>query len=70
MSNNALMKLSPKYVLDNTGQRTEVILPLADYEKLIEDLEDLSAIADRRSEPTIPHDQFLAELREDGILPN
>jgi hypothetical protein len=70
MSNTALMKLSPKYVLDNTGQRTEVILPLADYEKLIEDLEDLAAIADRRSEPTIPHDQFLAELREDGILPN
>lgn len=70
MSNLHSMKLSPKYVLDSTGQRTEVIIPLADYEKLIEDLEDLAAIADRRSEPTIPHDQFLAELREDGILPN
>jgi hypothetical protein len=70
MDDTAFMKLSPKYVLDNTGQRTEVILPLADYEKLLEDLEDLAAIADRRSESTISHDQFLAELREDGILPN
>ena len=49
-------------------QRTAVLLPIAEYEKLLEDLEDLAVVAERRDEPTIPHQQFLAELKRDGIL--
>ena len=43
-------------------------MDLADYENLLEDLHDLAAIADRRSEPTIPHEEFLKQLRSDGLL--
>jgi hypothetical protein len=57
-----------QYLTDEAGTKTAVVLPIADYEKLLEDLDDLSAIAERREEPTIPHDQFKAELRRDGIL--
>jgi hypothetical protein len=46
------------------------LLPIREYEALMEDLRDLAAIADRRGEDTIPHDRFVAELREDGILPD
>lgn len=64
------MNLAPKFVTNNSGERTDVILSIADYESLLEDLSDLAAIADRRDEPTISHDEFLALLNKDGILPN
>ena len=57
-----------QYLTDETGNKTAVVLPLTDYEKLLEDLDDLAAIAERREEPTIPHEQFKAELRRDGLL--
>ncbi len=56
------------YVTDGAGEKIAVLLPIRQYEALIEDLSDLAAVADRRSEPTVPHDEFVAQLREDGIL--
>jgi hypothetical protein len=53
---------------DEHGEKTAVVLPLSDYEKLLEDLEDLAVVAERRDEPTIPHEQFVGELKRDGIL--
>ncbi len=35
---------------------------------LAEDFSDLAVIAERRNEPTIPHAEFLRELKKDGIL--
>jgi hypothetical protein len=62
------MKLRPNFVTDDTGKRTGVLLPIESYESLLEHLNDLAAIADRRDEPTVSHADFLAELRADGIL--
>ena len=44
------------------------MLPISDYEKLLEDLDDLAVVAERRDEPTIPHEQFVSELKRDGLL--
>lgn len=63
------MGAAVQYVTDEAGQRKAVVMPIADYQRLMEDLDDLAAIADRRDEPTIPHDKFLEELKRDGILP-
>lgn len=63
-----LMKTNLQYVTDDAGNKTGVLLDVMEYEKLLEDLRDLAVIAERRGEPTIPHDQFLEELRKDGIL--
>jgi len=57
-----------RYITDEHGQRTAVVLPIVQYEKLIEDLDDLAAIAERREEATLSHDQFVADLKRDGIL--
>ena len=57
-----------KYITDDRGERTGVVLSIADYEKLVEDLEDLAVVAERREESTIPHEQFVSELKRDGIL--
>jgi hypothetical protein len=43
-------------------------LPLAEFEELLEDLEDLAVLAERQSEPTIPHQELIAELERDGLL--
>ena len=64
------MKLAPRYVTNESGERTEVILSIASYESLLEDLSDLAAIAERRSESSIPHDQFITKLKADGLLSN
>jgi PHD/YefM family antitoxin component YafN of YafNO toxin-antitoxin module len=48
----------PDYIMHN-GQRTAVILPIEEYEELLQDLHDLAVIARRKDEPLIP----LAEVK-------
>jgi hypothetical protein len=62
------MSSALQYLTNEEGQKTAVIIPMEDYIKFLEDLEDLAAVAERREEPRLNHDQFLAELRKDGIL--
>ena len=57
-----------QYLTDQTGKKTAVVLPISDYEKLLEDLDDLATLAERREEPTMLHEQFKADLKRDGIL--
>ena len=46
------------------------IIAIADFRHLLEEIEDLTAIAERRQEPTIPHDEAIAKLKRDGLLPD
>lgn len=62
--------LKPQYVTDESGEQTAVILPVGTFHELIEDIEDLAAIAERREEPTISQDELIAQLRRDGLLSN
>ena len=62
------MSQTLQYLTDDYGERTAVVLPINDYEKLLEDLDDLAVVAERRDEPVIPHDQFIADLKRDGTL--
>ena len=56
------MSQTLQYLTDEHGERTAVVLPITDYEKLIEDLDDLAVVAERREEPVVSHEQFMAEL--------
>jgi len=58
----------PQFVTDGTGKKTGVILPIGEYQELLEDLENLAVAAERRDEPTVSHGELVAELRRDGIL--
>ena len=62
------MSDSVQYLTDDRGERTAVLLSISAYEKLLEDLDDLAVVAERRDEPTIPHEQFVSELKRDGIV--
>jgi hypothetical protein len=48
-----------QYVVDENGQKTDVILSLEQYEQILEDLHDLAIVAERRSEVSIS----LAEMK-------
>lgn len=57
-----------QYITNQDGKKTAVIVPIAEFEELLEDVEDLAAVAERREESTISHDELLAELKQDGLL--
>jgi len=57
-----------QYVVDREGNRQAVILPLKEYERLMEDLHDLAVVAERRNEDTISLDEMKRRLRDDGLL--
>lgn len=61
-------ELHPKYVTDSDGRQTAVILPIDEYNGLLEDLDDLAVVAERVSEPTVPHEQVVKELKANGYL--
>ena len=63
-----LKDLHIQFVIDDNGNRTGVIVPIGEFEEIIEDIEDLAILAERREEPTLSHDQVLAELQKDGLL--
>ncbi|MDD4363418.1 MAG: type II toxin-antitoxin system Phd/YefM family antitoxin [Atribacterota bacterium] len=56
------------YIIDEKGKKTAAILPIKKYEELIEDLHDLSVIAERRDETTITFDKIKEKLRKNGKL--
>ena len=62
----SLSQVHPKYVMDEEGRKTAVLLSIEEFDHLIEDLEDLAVAAERRDEPSIPHHQVVAELKKDG----
>ena len=45
-----------------------MILPIGDFESLLEDLEDLAVAAERRDEEIISHKNVIKELKSNGIL--
>ena len=60
--------LALNYITNESGEKTAVILPIAQFEKLLEDIEHLAIVAERRDEPTTNHADLLAELKQDGII--
>ena len=45
-------------------------MDISDCQSLMKDVEDLADCAERRRGGTISHEDFLRELKEDGIISN
>ena len=63
-----LQELHPQYITDEDGKRTSVILPMVEFEELLQDIEDLASVAERREEPTISHEELVTEMKKDGLI--
>ena len=63
-----MSKSEAQYIVNEKGQKTAVVLPVDEYEELLEDLHDLAVIADRRDEPTVSFEELRKRLKENGLL--
>ncbi len=63
-----LNEIQPEYITDSKGKKKSVVLPIDDFKALIEDIEDLALVAERREEPSISHEELLDQLKKDGLL--
>ena len=60
--------MDTKFVVDEFGKKTAVILPVEEYEELLEDIHDLAVIAERKDEPTISLEDMKKRLKADGLI--
>ena len=58
----------PTKLLDEKGKKTAVLIPIDEYEEMIEDMCDLALIAERRDEPVVSFDEVKKRLKADGLI--
>jgi hypothetical protein len=64
------LNLHTQYITDEKGEKTAVILPISEFEELLEEFEDLVTLTQRKDESTIDHEDLINELKQDGLLSN
>ncbi|MDJ0596302.1 MAG: hypothetical protein QNJ72_41040 [Pleurocapsa sp. MO_226.B13] len=60
--------LTLNYITNEAGEKTAVILPIEQFRELLEDLEDLAIVAERKEETTTSHADLIAELKQDDLI--
>lgn len=63
-----VQKTKEEYVVDSRGRKRKVLLDIRRYRELLEDLEDLRILAERRNEPTSSLEEVEARLKARGLL--
>jgi hypothetical protein len=53
-----------QFVVNEKGSKKSVLLPIKEYEQLLEDMEDLALMAERKNEPTESLDVVKKRLEE------
>jgi len=68
--------MEARYIVDESGKRVSVILPIEEYESMLEELEELEdiraydeakAALERGEDEVIPLDQAMQEIREGQV---
>ena len=62
------MSRNVQYVTDANGERTAVILPLDEYQELLEDMHVIRVADETKDEPTRPLIEVVEELRTAGEI--
>lgn len=62
------MSPNVQYVTNKSGQRTAVILPIEEYEELLEDLHLIRIAEESKDEPRRPFDEVVEEMRAAGEI--
>ncbi len=67
---NFMMRYKERYLVDENGNRIGVFLDIADYQKLLEKLEELEAIcaydaAKESDDEAIPFEVAIAEIEQE-----
>jgi PHD/YefM family antitoxin component YafN of YafNO toxin-antitoxin module len=68
--------MEARYIVDENGKRVSIILPIEEYERLMEELEELEdkrlydeakAALERGEDEVIPLEQAIREIREGKV---
>jgi PHD/YefM family antitoxin component YafN of YafNO toxin-antitoxin module len=62
------MSKNVQYVTDEAGHKKAVILPIEEYEEMLEDLHLGRVARESRDEPRRPFTEVVEELRADGEI--
>jgi hypothetical protein len=65
-----IREMQLKYITNEAGEKTAVILPIEEFEELLEDIEDMATLLERRDEQTIPFEEVIEKLKKNGLLPD
>jgi len=62
-----MVKVKERFVVDDQGKKTEVVLPIDDYEMILEELEELESIrafdtAKAEADEALPAEQAFTEI--------
>lgn len=60
--------MDTQFIVDESGIKKASILPMEDYEELLEDIHDLAVIAERKDETTISFEDLKKRLKADGLI--
>ena len=60
--------MQEQFITDKTGQKISIILPIEEYEELLEDLQDLATVAELKTEPTTSLDSIIKKLKSNDLL--
>ncbi len=61
--------MTTQYLTDEAGQKVAVVIPIAEFEALMEDVADLAAAAERRDDERISVLDLKKQLIADGLIP-
>ena len=61
-------RIKRQYIVNESGKKTFVVLSVEDYKQLMDDIQDLAAIAERTNEPRISLEELERNLKADGLL--
>ncbi|TVR62631.1 MAG: hypothetical protein EA420_09150 [Candidatus Competibacteraceae bacterium] len=61
--------MNTQYLTDEDGRKIAVVVPIQDFEELLEDISDLAAVAERRGEERISLAEVKRHLIADGLIP-
>jgi PHD/YefM family antitoxin component YafN of YafNO toxin-antitoxin module len=52
-----------RYITDQKGNKNAVILPIEEYNELIEDIHDLAVVAERKNDDTMSFNEIKKRLK-------
>lgn len=62
------MSRNVQYIVDSDGNRTAVVLPVEDYEEMLEDLDIGRVARESKSEPRRPFSEVVDDMRAAGEI--
>jgi len=62
--------MTTQFLTDDRGQKVAVVIPIGDYEELMEDVADLASVAERRDDERLSLADVKKQLIADGLLPH